>query len=107
VDDITLTLGTRELPLKLTMHRVRLLAELTGVDVLNGDASELGQPANLSRTLYALAGGPGTNLSVEEFEDELTPAGLRDAASLLVRVFQRDAGGGEGNAPVDAPASKS
>jgi hypothetical protein len=105
VNDIVLKLGARELPLKLTMHRVRILTELTGVDVLNGDASELGQPANLSRTLYALAGGPGTNLSVEEFEDELTPASLRDATNLLVRVFQRDAGGGEGNAPVDAPTS--
>jgi hypothetical protein len=105
VSDITLELAGKSFPLRLTMHRVRLLKELTGVDVMNGGGQELGTPENLSRTLYALAGGKATNMSVDEFEDEMTPNALKEGANLLVRVFQRDAGGGEGNAPVDAPTS--
>lgn len=106
MEDITLTLSGKHYPLRLTMHRVRLLKELTGVDVLNGGGPELGTPENLSRTLYALAGGKGTGLGVEEFEDELTPHDLRTGANLLVEVFKRDAaGGGEGNPPADAPPS--
>jgi hypothetical protein len=105
VNDITLELGSKKYPLRVTMHRMRLLKELTGVDVLNGGGPELGTPENLGLTLYALAGGKATGLSVEEFEDELTPALLRDGASLLVSVFQRDVGAGEGNPPADAPPS--
>ena len=104
MDEITLELAGKQYPLRLTMHRVRLLKELTGVDVMNGGA-DLGTPENLSRTLFALAGGKATNLSVDEFEDELTPNALKEGAALIVRVFQRDAGGGEGNAAADAPTS--
>ena len=105
MSDIALELAGKQYPLKLTMHRTDLIEELTGVDVLGGGGQELGSPKNLSLTLYALAGGKATGMSVTEFKDELTPATLRVGADLLVRVFKRDAGGGEGNAPADAPTS--
>lgn len=95
MEPITLHIADRDLPLKLTMHRVELLEELTGVDVLAGGAN-LGTPKNLALTLYALAGGePEVGLTLAQFKDELTPASMRAGSALMIAVFKRDSGVGE------------
>lgn len=106
---ITVKVADRDLPLRLTMRRVELLEELTGVDVMN-DARGMNSPKHMTAALFALAGGEdATGMTFHAFADEITPGMMREATQLILRVFERDAGGGEdagGKPRADASPSK-
>jgi hypothetical protein len=105
MSEIAFRFAGKEYPLRLTMHRLRLMRDLAGIDLITGSKPPAG-PEDIATVLYALAGGTKTGYTLEQFQDEVTPGDLRGAADLIASVFSRDsAGGGEGNAPVDAPTS--
>lgn len=90
---IVLSAGGREYELALTMSRVLLIHDLTGIDLLSGAASGLSEPRNMLRVLYALTGGEDvTEVSFEEFADALTLVEFAASASLINGVLERDAG---------------
>ena len=108
---ITVRIAEVDVPLKLTMRRVRLIKELTNVDLLAGaTANELNTPAHLVAIAYALAGGPDTSMSLDEWEDNIEPRDLQRLADAILSVMQRDTtppeAGEAGNPPADASPSK-
>lgn len=106
---IVFKVADRDLPLKLTMRRVELLEELSGVDVMN-DPRGMSSAKHMTAALYALAGGESeTGMTFDAFKDEVTPGMMKAASEAIVAVFQRDAGGGEdagGKPPAGASRSK-
>ena len=92
---VTIQIGEREVELRVTMFRLRLLQELTGVDVLN-DPARLQDIMRedvygVASALFALAGGERKlGVELDDFADELTLDVLQDAGEKLTSVFQRD-----------------
>lgn len=106
MSDITFEYDGRDLPLRLTMRRVKLIKELTGFDVLAG--GQFPGVTAMSAMLFALAGGEGkVGASLDDFEDTLTPSVVINAADLVRLVFERDAraGGDTGNVAPNASPS--
>ena len=109
MSDITLDVNGRTLPLRLTMRRVRIIRDIVGVDLMSGASREqLSDPLHVVGIVYALAGGTDARvgMTLEDFEDEVTPGDLGAFARLIAGVMQRDVAvvGDEGNPPADAPA---
>jgi hypothetical protein len=116
----SLTVNGIEYELKVTMHRLKLLREYTGVDLLNpkkgvtngeeeqgqGAVNELANAEGLIAAVYAFAGGAKIGVPLDEFADAISPSDLPVVNQALMDTFQRDFGpqeGGSGN--VEASAS--
>jgi hypothetical protein len=122
-NEVTIQIGDRVFPLEARMSRMRLLYELTGIDILNqarkakqdkaGESDgatvslteQLLKPGNISAAMYALAGGERrTSMSLEDFEDELdyheVGAYMRKFQAVLTRDTpdKSEDGGDSGNA---------
>ncbi len=101
----SITINQKEIPLRLTMRRVRLFKEHVGVDLLNAKGKDIQKalttPEGITGALYALAGGrKATGVDFEDFEDAIDIHDLPTIAEQLQLVFQRDTPeeGDEGNA---------
>jgi len=96
-----LTLADKEFDLKVTMHRLKLLKEVSGVDLLNpgaSDGSGLQSAEHMIAAAYAFAGGEATGMTQAEFEDLIGMADLPAVSAALEDVMTRDVGENEGNA---------
>lgn len=94
--------------LKVTMHRLKLLKELSGVDILNpGDGdNNLHSAEHMIAALYAFAGGEATGVTREVFEDSIEMKDLPAVSQAIADVMQTDVGRGEGNDSQAETASK-
>jgi hypothetical protein len=104
---VTINVAGQEYELKLTMLRMELFQEYTGIDLANGKRNEkagtLTTIAEVGGALYALAGGEhATGLSLEDFKDALSPQELREFGAKYNTIRERDTSpskeGGQGNA---------
>ena len=108
---ITVRIADKDVPLKLTMRRVRLIKELTSVDLMSGASSnDLSSPAHMVAIAYALAGGTDTGMSLDAWEDNITPNELKPLADAILAVMRRVTVTPEpsepGNPEAGAPPSK-
>jgi|AACY02.2.fsa_nt_gi hypothetical protein len=105
----SLTVNGIEYELKVTMHRLKLLREYTGVDLLNpkkggnngeeeeglqgqGPVNELASAEGLIAAVYAFAGGEKIGVPLDEFADAIAPSDLPVVNQALMDTFQRDFG---------------
>jgi hypothetical protein len=106
-EKVTINVAGQEFELKLTMLRMELFQEYTGIDLANGKRDEkagtLTTIAEVGGALYALAGGEEiTGLTLNEFKDSLSPQELREFGAKYNTIRERDTSpsesGGQGNA---------
>lgn len=98
---VELNLHNHTFNLRMDMTAIGDIQELTGVDLLNGGKQaqeELRKPRVITATLYALAGGEETQMTLREFGRLLDVQHLEHAMKQLQEVFTRDA------SPAEEPA---
>lgn len=92
---VTITVAGREVELRATMYRLKLLQEHTGVDLLN-DSARLQEVMRsdfnaVTGALFALAGGERKlGMELDDFADELSLDVLQEVGEKLTSVFERD-----------------
>lgn len=100
-------LGDKEYDLKVTMHRLKLLKEYSGVDIMNPQEGDGGlrTAEHMIAAVYAFAGGEATGVPREEFEDSIAMRDLPTVTQAINDVMAEDVGGGEGNTGEGEPVS--
>lgn len=102
-----ITLGEKTYDLKVTMHRLKLLKQYSGVDILNPQEGDTGlnSAEHMIAAVYAFAGGEATGVQRDEFEDSITMRDLPTVTQAITDVMAQDVGGGEGNTGEGEPVS--
>lgn len=89
--------------MQLTMRRVRMISEMTGVDLLTTNTDTLSammkSTAGITACLYAMVGGTDTGWTREEFEDAITIADMPRLTKAIETVFNRDTAASTDDAP--------